>query len=137
MHQISEAQRQKLSAEISGLDGLDVPQLEAQWKALYGSAPPRRLGRDLLRRAVAYGIQERLCGGLSVATRRLLKRIAEDARAGRPITTLRQVRKVEAGSVLRRQWGGTQHQVSILAEGVLFRGERYRSLSAVARVNHR
>jgi hypothetical protein len=40
---------------------------------------------------------ERLCGGLSVATRRLLERIAEDARAGRPITTLRPVRKVEAG----------------------------------------
>jgi hypothetical protein len=35
---------------------LDILQLEAQWKALYGSAPPRRLGRDLLRRAVAFGL---------------------------------------------------------------------------------
>jgi hypothetical protein len=41
---------------------------------------------------------------------------------------------VEAGSVLVHEWGGTTHEVSILENGVLFRGQPYRSLSAVARV---
>ena len=39
--------------------------------------------------------------------------------------------------MLIRQWGGTKHQVTVLERGVMFRGKRYRSLSEVARVDHR
>jgi hypothetical protein len=34
--------------------------------------------------------------------------------------------------VLLREWHGTTHQVTVLKDGLLFRGQRYRSLSAVA-----
>jgi Protein of unknown function (DUF2924) len=43
-------------------------------------------------------------------------------------------RTVGAGAVLIRKWGGVDHQVTVLEKGVLFRGERHRSLSEVARV---
>ena len=36
--------------------------------------------------------------------------------------------------MLAREWRGVAHQVSVLEEGVLYRGERYRSLSQVARM---
>jgi len=35
--------------------------------------------------------------------------------------------------VLLRQWHGVAHQVRVLDNGVLYQGERYRSLSEVAR----
>jgi hypothetical protein len=39
-----------------------------------------------------------------------------------------------AGTVLVREWHGVGHQVRVLEEGVLYRGERYRSLSEIARL---
>jgi Protein of unknown function (DUF2924) len=42
-------------------------------------------------------------------------------------------RRLRPGVVLIREWRGTSHQVTVLEDGVLFRGKRHRSLSAVAR----
>src|ERR1700730_13528969 len=70
------AERDQLSAEIAALLSETTFQLRERRKALYGTEPPPRISRDLMQRAVAYRIQERLLGGLSVSTRRLLERIA-------------------------------------------------------------
>jgi Protein of unknown function (DUF2924) len=70
-------------------------------------------------------------GGLKPSTRRLLQRIAEDARPRSSSAT--PTRKLSAGAVLIREWQGTSHQVTVLEDGVLFRGKRHRSLSEVAR----
>jgi hypothetical protein len=34
--------------------------------------------------------------------------------------------KITPGSVLIREWHGTSHRVTVLADGVLLRGTRYR-----------
>jgi hypothetical protein len=41
--------------------------------------------------------------------------------------------RVTPGTVLIREWRGTSHRVTVLGDGVLLRGARYRSLSEVAR----
>jgi Protein of unknown function (DUF2924) len=124
--------REKVSAEIVELNRLDYGQLKRRWKVLYGIEPPRRICRDLLMRGVAYRVQERALGGLKPATRRLLERIAEGARTRHPITFTPR-RKVGAGTVLIREWNRTSYQVTVLDDGVVYRGKRYRSLSEVAR----
>jgi hypothetical protein len=43
-------------------------------------------------------------------------------------------RKLHTGAILLREWGGVQHQVTVLENGVVFRGKQYRSLSEVARL---
>jgi hypothetical protein len=43
-------------------------------------------------------------------------------------------RKVGPNAILIREWGGTRHEVTVLENGAMFRGKRYRSLSQVARV---
>ena len=91
----------------------------------FGVPPPPRTSRALLLRAVAYKMQERELGGLSAATRRLLCK--EEGKAARH-------RVIRPGTVLIREWHGVAHQVTVGEEGVLFRGERYRSLSEVARL---
>ena len=42
-------------------------------------------------------------------------------------------RRPRAGTVLVRDWGGVTHQAQVLEDGILFRNQRYQSLSAVAR----
>jgi hypothetical protein len=41
-------------------------------------------------------------------------------------------RKARFGTVRIREWRGVAHQVGVFEKGVLYRGERYRSLSQVA-----
>ena len=41
--------------------------------------------------------------------------------------------RVNAGTVLIREWHGTKHQVTVLKDGFLFRAKRFRSLSQIAR----
>ena len=84
-------------------------------------------------RGIAYRLQEKALGGLKPSTRRLLQRIATDAHERRA-TLSTSAPRLKPGAVLLREWHGTTHQVSVLADGVRFRGKRYRSLSQVARV---
>jgi len=106
--------------------------MQERWRTLYQTAPPARISSSLLLKAIAYRLQEHALGGLKSSTRRLLERVAEDrgrrAPTGAPATTVR------AGSVLIREWHGVSHRVTVLEDGALFRGKRYRSLSEVARV---
>jgi hypothetical protein len=133
MRNVSNKEREKLSAEIASLESLDLIQLRSQWKLLYEIEAPRHLSRDWLRRAVAYRIQENALGGLKPATRRLLERVAEDARMRKPSKVV-PTRKVGPDTILIREWGGTRHEVTVVENGVMFRGKRYRSLSQVARM---
>jgi DUF2924 family protein len=130
-HSRSDAEPDGLSEELAGLPALDPERLKERWRTLYGTEPPPRISEDLLRRAIAYRLQERALRGLKPSTRRLLQRIAEDARS-RP-SSAAPTRKLSAGAVLIREWRGTSHQVTVLEDGVLFRGKRHRSLSEVAR----
>jgi DUF2924 family protein len=121
-----------LADELAELRGLDLTALRQRWRVLYRTEAPVRIGQALLLQAVAYRLQERVLGGLKPSTRRLLERTAEDDLHRRtpmeaPAT------KVTPGSVLIREWHGVSHRVTVLADGVLLRGARYRSLSEVAR----
>jgi len=133
MRKVSDKERERLSAEIVGLESLNLNQLRAQWKFLYEIEAPLHLSRDWLRRAVAYRIQENALGGLKPATRRLLERVAEDARVRKPSKVV-PMRRVGPNTILIREWGGTRHEVTVFENGAMFRGRRYRSLSQVARV---
>ncbi len=42
-------------------------------------------------------------------------------------------RELKPGTILLREWHGVNHRVAVLGGGVEYRGQRYRSLSEVAR----
>ncbi|MGO9454929.1 MAG: DUF2924 domain-containing protein [Candidatus Binataceae bacterium] len=124
--------REALSAEIAGLSKASIKDLRERWKTLYGKEPSGRIGRYFLIRAIAYRLQEKAFGGLKSSTQRLLARVAEETANGNsPKSPL--VRKAETGTILVREWQGAAHRVTVLREGVSFKGQRYRSLSEVAR----
>jgi DUF2924 family protein len=128
----SEAGFETLASELARLRSLDGPALKRRWRALYASEPPARISPSLLLHAVGYRLQEKALGGLKPSTRRLLERVAQDS-AARPHSVSAPAGKLKPGTVLVREWRGATHQVTVLDDGVMLRGERYRSLSEVAR----
>jgi hypothetical protein len=128
---ISVHDRETLASGIAALTEATVADLRRRWREVYGTEPPPRISRDLLTRAVAYRVQEKALGGLRPSTRRLLAKVAADASARRPIQVAH-APTLTPGTVLLRDWRGTQHQVIVREHGVEFQGKRYRSLSQVA-----
>ena len=128
---ISVHDRATLASEIAALADATLADLKSRWRVLYGTEPPPRISRDLLTRAVAYRIQEKALGGLRPSTRRLLAKVAADVSARRPIEVTPPP-SLKPGTVLLRDWRGTQHQVIVREHGVEFQGKQYKSLSQVA-----
>ena len=117
--------------EIGELKKATAAELKERWRSLYGTEPPRRISRDLLVRALAYRMQEQALGGPKPSTRRLLAKVAAHASADRPIEVAPEP-YLKPGTVLLREWHGTQHQVVVREDGMVFRGKPYKSLSEVA-----
>lgn len=122
----------KVEAEIAALADLGLDALKARWTELFGVAPPYRIRHDFLRRAIAYRIQCNAHGGLKPATRRQLKRIAADLKAGRPVEP-KPAPSLTPGTKLMREWQGRMETVQVTDAGFLWAGETHASLSAVAR----
>ena len=122
-----------LDEQLARLPTLDREELLVRWCDLYGRDAPAQISRPILIRAIAYRMQEQACGGLKPAVRRLLARVADDAGAGRPIAPSATI-ALKPGTRLLREWQGATHEVIVLEDGALFRGQRYRSLSEVARL---
>ena len=120
-----------IAAALGALEARSTPELRAEWRRLYRGRPPRRLSRDLLLRAIAHRLQERVHGGLTLATRRRLNALAEElvakgAAQFDPGTTLK------PGTRLVREWHGRAHAVIVLEDGFDYDGQRYRSLTRIA-----
>ena len=141
---------EELLAELSRMSILELRQ---RYVALFGK-PPRTGHRLFLLRRVAWRLQEQSLGGLPTEARQrltelthLLDPLAEMAtkarrrakvdpetkrnrrRSGRP----REIRLPEPGALIRRVYKGREIVVCVLETGFEYEGERYRSLSAIAK----
>ena len=117
-----------IEPEIAALEGLERSDLLRLWRSAFGRDPPSRLSRTLMAKAIAYDIQVKAFGGLSARTICALKAAAKPGAAPAAAT-----RPSGPGTRLIREWNGILHEVEVLDEGYLWRGERHRSLSAIAR----
>lgn len=106
----------------------DRPLAIAAWEKAFGSPPPHYLSVAFLRKAVAHEEQSRVSGGLSAATRRTLRQIAE----GRPVTEAGSS-DLRSGSHLVREWNGRTYLVEVTDGGFRLDGKDWPSLSAIAK----
>jgi hypothetical protein len=120
-----------IAAELTRLGVLTNFELRREWRRLHGMQPPKSQSRDLLLRGITYKIQERAFGGLSKSVLRKLSEAKPEMSSpfARQSTRVR----VKVGTRLVREWNGQTHTVLVHADGVEWRGKRYRSLSVVAR----
>jgi hypothetical protein len=123
---IAEVERQ-----IAGLVERSTHDLRLAWRHLHRTGPPLGLSRDLIIRALANQLQERIHGRVSGALRRRLKTVAgEFEKAGGAAFDPGIVLK--AGTTLVRQWRGHTHTVLVHNDGFEHEGQLYRSLTAIA-----
>ena len=131
-----------LPDEFQHVSSLTTSELHAKFAKIFGYATASR-NRTYLRRKIKYRIQELAVGGLSD---RALARAAELAQAGRlhhgshgprgaaPAGGPEDRGRLVAGTVLRREFQGTQHEVRVLVNGVFeYAGKTYGSLSTIAK----
>jgi hypothetical protein len=121
-----------LSEKLKALSELDTAELRREWRRLYRSHPPRHIRRDLLVLAIAWKLQERVYGGLTVAQKRKLAVIAEELQKNGDLSANPAIR-VKPGLRLMREWRGETHSVLVLEDGFEWNGEHRTSLSAIAR----
>ena len=122
----------ELGSELAALPGMSAKQLRAAWRALRCGQPMAPGSRDLLIREIAYKLQERAHGGLAPAVKRRLRAMAEELEVN-GADALPAAPLLKPGTRLLREWGGRTHTVIVLNDGFEYDGERYRSLTEIAR----
>ena len=117
-----------IEAEVGQIRSLGVDTLRQRWRMTFGAIPPKGLTKNILARMIAYRIQEDAFGGLDGETSRLLGRLAQ----GQKPSEL--CRRLKPGTVLVREYEGTRHTVTVVADGFLWQDKTYSSLSFIARL---
>ncbi len=118
--------------QLTALTQMPSHKLREHWRKIYRAEAPRRIPRDLLIRAIAYQIQERAYGGLDRKTKRRLRTLARSLESDGRLP-LSPGPSLKPGAKLIREWHGRTYRVAVLEDGFEFDGERYRSLSKIAR----
>jgi len=142
-----------IQKELAALEAMGVRELRERYDEVFGEAA-RSSNRRWLQRRVAWRIQMLAEGDLATRTiERVQSKAATLARdadlrvrpptgpmnsdvSERTITgglpTGRDERVPPPGAVLVREFKGREHRVTVRADGFEYRGDTYRSLSAVA-----
>lgn len=105
---------------------MDRVALIAAWSSIFATPVPKALSQTFLRRFLAAEIQTRRFGGLPKHVRVAPAKSSDHAPRLKSPT-------LQPGGRLLREWNGVTHVVDVTADGFLWKGQGYRSLSAIAR----
>jgi hypothetical protein len=119
--------QEDVAREIARLLTCDRAACLEGWEDVFGMPAPKYLSAPFMRRTLAYEVQTKAFGGLPNRVRRQLRSVA----AGGPGSVA--AGPMPPGARLVREWNGRAHEVEVLPDGFLWKGRRFRSLSAVAR----
>lgn len=115
-----------MNLSVSEIDTMDRAALIAVWDEVFGTPVPTRLSSPFLRRFLSFEMQARERGGIPKGfVAKLAKAAREDPSATRPA--------LKTGGRLIREWNGVTHVVDVVEGGFLWNGQRYASLSPIAR----
>jgi Protein of unknown function (DUF2924) len=118
--------------DFAELDRLPRSKLRELWQQELGETPPKCFGREVLALGIAYAHQERRYGGLRKSSIRELDRLFGRALAG-SIGEGAAPPVGRPGTILVREWQGTTHHVTVVADGFIWNGNTHSSLSGIAR----
>jgi hypothetical protein len=121
-----------VDAELNLLPTQTIAILRNRYRELYRKKPPPAFGPDLLRRTIAYHIQEKTFGGLPSSARDELDRNIK-AISKAPSGHIELPRRIKAGAVLIREWKGKTYRVTVVDDGFIYEEHNYSSLSEIAR----
>jgi hypothetical protein len=138
-----------VTAQLAALETMNVGQLKVKYEEVFNE-PARSGNKQWLYKRTAWGVQARAFGGISERARQRALEIANDAdlrlkapknfsfaTAAKPAPAKKRagdVRLPTPGTVLTRTYKRKKVAVEVLRDGLLYEGQTYRSLSAVAKV---
>ncbi len=111
-----------LQEQLGELSILNREQLANRWQQCFGVSAPHLCRTPLMRQAIAWHLQTKELGGLSLLEKRQLQ---SDA--------ITPSNKPSNGSRLVRVWQGKTHQVTVMENDYLYEDRTWKSLSAIAR----
>lgn len=117
-----------LATALSALESATSADLLDLWGNLIGSPPPKNLSAPFLRKALAFELQCQVHGGPRSRTLEDLGRIAAGGASHASVGA-----RLRPGAKLVREWQGRTWAVEVIEGGFLMGGERYASLTALAR----
>ena len=137
-----------LTEQLRQLESMSINELQRRFEEVIGNECRSRNKRYLVRR-IAWRLQANAEGGLSERAVRRAEELADDAETRVtpprlrtpesspqkiPISEVRDSRLPSPGNCIERVYKGRLIRVLVVADGFEYEGERYRSLSAIAKV---
>jgi hypothetical protein len=118
----------RVLAQIAALQRMDAAELRKQWEVMMGTSPPGSAAG--LRQRLIHRIQELAYGGVAPAVQAALEKVArrDAGEAEGPAA-----KAPTPGTRFIREWRGQRHEVTAAADGFEYLGQRFRSLTAVAK----
>lgn len=107
------------------LTALDRENLKEKWREIVGADPPPLLGRPTMIRILTSELQWQDSFENRAAIRRALQKSIRRFEDTKPETS--------PGARLIREWNGKRHVVDVTVEGYVWRGETWKSLTAIAK----
>ncbi len=117
-------------SRLGALGAMSPAQLRAAWRETFRQPPPD-MTPDLMARAIAWRMQERLHGGLPSSVSRELAKAAERLRKTGEVASGNDI-SLKPGTRLVRSWHGRTINVLVTEDGFEFDGRRYRSLTHIS-----
>jgi len=120
-------------ARVAALRSADFNDLKQMWRDLFQQEPPL-FNRRFLESRMAYRIQELALGSLKRETIKRLERLGEQLDGGKQSVRSRRIDgRPIAGTRLIRNWEGADCEVLVGLDYFEYAGQRYKSLSSIAR----
>ena len=117
-------------SRLGALAAMSPAQLRAAWRETFRQPPPD-MSPELMARAIAWRMQERLHGGLPSSVSRELAKAAERLRKTGEVASGSDI-SLKPGTRLVRSWHGRTINVLVNEDGFEFDGRRYRSLTHIS-----
>lgn len=125
-----------LKSTIDELPSQSREMLISHFRDLYRTEPPKQISRDLMLRALSFRLRQKAYGGQNASLHRRLRSMAKELRQTGTIDVKGAssvTASVKPGTRLIREWQGAVHEVTVGDDGYVYRDQRYRSLSQIAR----
>jgi hypothetical protein len=111
-----------MQAQLEELKTLNREQLANCWQICFGVPAPHLCRAPLMQQAIAWHLQTKVLGGLSLLEKRQIQSGSSNQNTTASI-----------GSRLIRVWQGKTHQVTVLSDGYLYENQTWKSLSSIAK----
>ena len=125
------ATRKNIDSHLAEIQDLPTSELRKRWRIIFNRESVPKIKRELLLAALAHQLQQQAYGGVTSRTMRTLRARTQDQSAEAAVAAFPQ--RVSAGTRLIREWQGHTHVVEASADGFLWGGQQYQSLSVIAR----